>query len=59
VPGPQSLKLKADLAKVQQSDAVSLVVDFQRSIGNYLVDVDGNTFLDVYTQVASVPIGKF
>jgi 4-aminobutyrate aminotransferase-like enzyme len=32
-------------------------VDFAASRGNYVVDADGNTLLDMYSHIASLPIG--
>lgn len=40
-----------------QPNANFLNVDFAKSKGNYIVDADGNTLLDVFAQIASIPVG--
>jgi len=57
VPGPQSNKLKSDLDAIQSMDSVAFFVDYDKSFGNYVVDADGNSMLDVFTSISSVPIG--
>ncbi|XP_067122369.1 4-aminobutyrate aminotransferase, mitochondrial [Centruroides vittatus] len=57
IPGPKSTKLKGALSAIQNTDAVQLFIDYNKSIGNYMCDVDGNYFLDVYNQIASLPLG--
>ncbi|GLD61330.1 4-aminobutyrate aminotransferase, mitochondrial, partial [Lates japonicus] len=37
--------------------AINFFCNYEESRGNYLVDVDGNRMLDVYTQISSIPIG--
>lgn len=57
LPGPASLELMRSLDKIQQTASIKLFVDYEKSIGNYMVDADGNTFLDIITQISSIPLG--
>ncbi|CAI7659231.1 unnamed protein product [Penicillium discolor] len=57
VPGPATHRIKEDLDAVIDARTVQMVIDYDKSIGNYFTDVDGNTYLDVYAQIASIPVG--
>jgi len=57
IPGPRSLELLAQNNKLQAMDSIHFFADYEKSLGNYIVDADGNTLLDVFTQISSVPIG--
>ncbi|GAA96828.1 uncharacterized protein L969DRAFT_87968 [Mixia osmundae IAM 14324] len=57
VPGPVSIEASESIGSFQENRSHVLVGDYSKSIGNYLVDVDGNVLLDVYAQIASNAIG--
>ncbi|KAJ1734918.1 hypothetical protein LPJ61_000818 [Coemansia biformis] len=57
VPGPASKSALRKLAKLQDTRAALFVGDYTKSVGNYIVDADGNTLLDMYCQIASIPVG--
>jgi 4-aminobutyrate aminotransferase/(S)-3-amino-2-methylpropionate transaminase len=57
IPGPISKAEIKKLDKIIDSRAVYFVVDYEKSHGNYIADVDGNKYLDVYSQIASIPVG--
>ncbi|KAL2889898.1 4-aminobutyrate aminotransferase [Ceratocystis lukuohia] len=56
-PGPKSKQALDKLTEVFDTRAVNTLVDYTQSKGNYIVDHDGNTYLDVYAQIASIPLG--
>lgn len=57
IPGPKSLALQSHISKIQQSGAVNFFTDYEKCTGNYIVDADDNMLLDIYMQIASLPLG--
>ncbi|KAL8699158.1 MAG: hypothetical protein Q9224_001533 [Gallowayella concinna] len=57
IPGPISRKAIADLNRVFDIRSLNMMANYQNSFGNYLADPDGNVLLDVYAQIASIPVG--
>lgn len=57
IPGPASVQLMRELTDIQGEHMVQFFVDYEKSQGNYLVDVDGNIMLDLFSQIASASLG--
>lgn len=58
VPGPASMKLfEEHNPQGASAGAVQFFGDYQASEGCYLVDADGNRLLDMFSQIASLPLG--
>jgi 4-aminobutyrate aminotransferase/(S)-3-amino-2-methylpropionate transaminase len=57
IPGPKTEELRRRHGAVQDARTVHVYQDAKKSLGNYLVDVDGNVLLDLYGHIASLPIG--
>lgn len=57
IPGPKSLQLMEQLSSVQSTGSVQFFIDLDKSVGNYLCDADGNMFLDIFSQISSIPLG--
>ncbi|XP_064636272.1 4-aminobutyrate aminotransferase, mitochondrial-like isoform X4 [Lineus longissimus] len=57
LPGPKSKELLRELDNIQHCSSVQFFVDYSKCLGNYIVDMDGNTILDLFTQISSIPLG--
>ena len=57
IPGPESKKAIEKLHKVFDTRSLNMLADYRNSFGNYIADLDGNVLLDVYAQIASIPVG--
>lgn len=55
--GSNSKQAIESLGKVFDARGAYFVADYAKSLGNYIADVDGNLYLDVYAQIASIPLG--
>jgi 4-aminobutyrate aminotransferase / (S)-3-amino-2-methylpropionate transaminase len=47
IPGPQSKKVIEDLHKVFDTRSLNMLANYEKSLGNYIADPDGNVLLDV------------
>ncbi|KAK4146304.1 aminotransferase class-III-domain-containing protein [Dichotomopilus funicola] len=57
IPGPKAQAAIADLDTVFDTRSLNMLTDYSKSVGNYIADPDGNVLLDVYAQIASIPLG--
>ncbi|KAI0180308.1 4-aminobutyrate aminotransferase [Hypoxylon sp. FL1284] len=57
IPGPASKEHIAKLTQVFDTRSLNMLADYNKSVGNYIIDPDGNALLDVYAQIASIPVG--
>ena len=57
IPGPKSTQAIERLSKVFDTRSLNMMADYRKSVGNYIADPDGNVLLDVYAQIASIPVG--
>eukprot|EP00124_Ichthyophonus_hoferi_P005550 Ihof_evm1s834 gene=Ihof_evmTU1s834 len=57
LPGPNAQNALKSLDRYQDVRAAQIAMDMEKSVGNYIVDADGNTLLDVLCQIASLAIG--
>ena len=46
-----------ELNQVQDVRTAQIIIDFDKSAGNYIIDADGNIILDTFAQIASLPLG--
>jgi len=47
IPGPESTKAIAELDSVFDTRSLNMLANYQKSLGNYIADPDGNVLLDV------------
>ncbi|MDI1491739.1 MAG: 4-aminobutyrate transaminase [Ramalina farinacea] len=57
IPGPESQRCVRELDEVFDTRSLNMLANYRNSYGNYIADPDGNVLLDVYAQIASIPVG--
>ncbi|ODH21784.1 4-aminobutyrate aminotransferase [Paracoccidioides brasiliensis] len=57
IPGLKNQQATTDLGEVFDIRGINMMANYENSIGNYIADLDGNMLLDVYAQIASIPVG--
>lgn len=57
IPGPKSKQLLKRYSEITEAGTIHFFADYEKSQGNYIVDADGNTMLDLFMSISSVPLG--
>lgn len=57
VPGPQSQAVIKDLNQFGDFRTSTVALEYEKCKGNYVVDADGNTLLDMFGQISSIAVG--
>ncbi|CAL3964541.1 unnamed protein product [Diplocarpon coronariae] len=57
IPGPMSQAAIEELDMSFDTRSLNMLANYEQSFGNYIKDLDGNVLLDVYAQIASIPVG--
>ncbi|KAL6708746.1 4-aminobutyrate transaminase [Coniothyrium glycines] len=57
IPGPKAKAMAESLDRVFDTRSLNMMVDYEKSQGNYIADADGNLLLDCFSQIASIPVG--
>ncbi|CCF58966.1 hypothetical protein KAFR_0F03700 [Kazachstania africana CBS 2517] len=57
IPGPKTQSHLESLSRVFDTRPSYFVADYDHSLGNYIADADGNTYLDLYAQISSIALG--
>jgi len=57
IPGPKSKAIINGIDTIQDGRSIIFPQDWEKSIGNYIADADGNLLLDLYCQIASIAVG--
>ncbi|RPB04847.1 4-aminobutyrate aminotransferase [Choiromyces venosus 120613-1] len=55
IPGPVSKKAIEELDSVFDTRSLNMICNYEKSVGNYVADMDGN--VSFYAQIASIPVG--
>ena len=56
-PGPLSKASVESYGETSCNKQQHFPVDLQNSVGNYVADIDGNQYLDVFTSIACIGLG--
>ena len=56
-PGPKSKAFKEELSQLTCTLTNMFPIDTANSLGNYVADIDGNKYLDMFMAIASIPLG--